>query len=330
MHDSPNPKTSKSTLILRAETRAQQGRLELRYHLTFEGQDHALGVGSRVVLQKPDHHAFFKRIRLEFERNGQLKGVHDATQHLADLGYHLFLSLFPPELRVLLWEERNSDKSLMIVSRNLDIPFELCKLQGMQDDRTHVGPYLSEAYDFALWHPDYACPLSFPMRRMVGIFPKDSDLADIDEERQSFRAFHGKDHEVSLPEARTELIQYAFRLFVGLQVDPGFRAWPVQSRKRLPNSMRAAVRGLVRLLPVSRNEALLRMIPELDKWSGRMIVDAICHEDYHGMADVLEEVRRHPDTPERVAKLIIQHAKSRQAPREDREWPSVLKIIRPL
>jgi CHAT domain-containing protein len=64
------------------------------------------------------------------------------------------------------------------------IPWELCKLQGVENGRIVEGPFLAEAFAVTRWIPGIALHADLPMRKMAVIVPDDSGLPFAESEKQ--------------------------------------------------------------------------------------------------------------------------------------------------
>ncbi|MDH5616879.1 MAG: CHAT domain-containing protein, partial [Acidimicrobiia bacterium] len=103
---------------------------------------------------------------------------------LAAKGSHLLETLLPEELRVLLWSIRQRITTMRIESEEPWIPWELCKLQGVENGRIVEGPFLAEAFAVTRWIPGVALHPDLPMHKMAVIVPDDSGLPFAESEKQ--------------------------------------------------------------------------------------------------------------------------------------------------
>ena len=94
-----------------------------------------------------------------------------AEVRLASKGLSLFNSLFPDDLKVLLWELRDQITTVEIQSDEPWIPWELCKLEGTEDGRVVEGPFLCEAYAVTRWIPEISRQPSLSLNNIGVVVP---------------------------------------------------------------------------------------------------------------------------------------------------------------
>lgn len=108
-----------------------------------------------------------------------------ATRRLAARGADLFESIFPEDLRVLLWSLRSQIRTLHISSEEPWIPWELCRLVGRDENGEIVeGKFFCEQFAMARW--PYGTPLkrTLSLQRIALIVPDSSGLAAAGRERE--------------------------------------------------------------------------------------------------------------------------------------------------
>lgn len=118
---------------------------------------------------------FFKdieRLSLETERDEKR-----AIRRLARKGSLLFETLFPPDLRILLWSLRDRIEEIQIQSEEPWIPWELCKLQGIEDGEIVEGPFLCETFAITRWMPGIGQQPQLSLDQIALIVPEDSGLS---------------------------------------------------------------------------------------------------------------------------------------------------------
>jgi hypothetical protein len=96
-----------------------------------------------------------------------------ATMKLAARGTGLFNTLFPADLRKLLWTLKESIKSIWVQSEEPWIPWELCKLESENHD---PGPFLCEAYSITRWIPGQGITPTLSLNNVGVVVPGDSGL----------------------------------------------------------------------------------------------------------------------------------------------------------
>ncbi len=99
-----------------------------------------------------------------------------AEQRLAAKGSHLFETVMPEDLQVLVWSLRQRIHCVEVQSEEPRIPWELCKLQGTEDGRVVEGPFLCEAFDITRWQPGIGRQPALALRNIALVMPRDSGL----------------------------------------------------------------------------------------------------------------------------------------------------------
>jgi hypothetical protein len=99
-----------------------------------------------------------------------------AEQRLAAKGSHLFETVMPEDLQVLLWSLRQRIRCIEVQSEEPWIPWELCKLYGMEEGRVVEGPFLCEAFDITRWEPGIGRQPALALRNIALVAPRDSEL----------------------------------------------------------------------------------------------------------------------------------------------------------
>lgn len=130
-----------------------------------------------------------------------------AEQRLAAKGSHLFESLLPEDLRLLLWKFRNRIQSIQVQSEEPWIPWELCKLFGPdENERIVEGPFLCEGFAIARWLPPTPFKPSLKLMNMAVVVPADSSLDFVPNERAYLLSLSaGKRQVSSVPATFLEL-----------------------------------------------------------------------------------------------------------------------------
>ena len=107
-----------------------------------------------------------------------------AERRLAAKGSLLFTSLFPTDLQVLLWSLRPQIKYVQVQSSEPWIPWELCKLEGKENNETVPGPFLCEAFAMTRWIPGIGIKPNLKLSKIGLVVPDDSGLSYAKAERE--------------------------------------------------------------------------------------------------------------------------------------------------
>ncbi|MBN1640124.1 MAG: CHAT domain-containing protein [Anaerolineae bacterium] len=159
-----------------------------------------------------DPEAYFQDFFQEIEEEPlDLAGDREvAAYHLESKGYHLFETLFPPDLRVLLWSLRGRIQSVQIVSGEPWIPWEMCKLFS-EGPPYEAGPYLCEAFAVTRWKADTNPQPALTLNNVALVVPEDSGLAYAPVERDYLLSLAGGGRQVSRIPARVPDVIRAMR-----------------------------------------------------------------------------------------------------------------------
>lgn len=101
-----------------------------------------------------------------------------AAERLTALGAHLFSTLFPSDLQVLLWGLREQITTVLIQSDEAWVPWEMCRLMGERDGRIVEGPFFCEAFEVTRWVPGEPLAERLTMKKIGLIVPPDSNLSE--------------------------------------------------------------------------------------------------------------------------------------------------------
>jgi hypothetical protein len=100
-----------------------------------------------------------------------------ARAKLEAKGAYLFDTLFPDDLKEVLWAARKRITSVIVQSEEPWIPWELCRLHGTDGDgRTVDGPFLAEAYTITRWMPGIPLKRKLSLKEIALVVPDDSGL----------------------------------------------------------------------------------------------------------------------------------------------------------
>lgn len=129
-----------------------------------------------------------------------------AEDKLASKGLTIW-SLFPSELQELLWQRRGEAQTLLIFSEELDIPWEIAKLQSRGlDGRAIPGPFLCEAFAVTRWLHGMRYRFALPLQKLALVVPKTSRLPGAAVEKREIHALaRGQGREVTSIEPATPL-----------------------------------------------------------------------------------------------------------------------------
>lgn len=119
-----------------------------------------------------------------------------AEVRLASKGLSLFNALFPDDLKVLLWELRERITTIEIESEEPWIPWELCRLEGKENDEVQEGPFLCQGYAITRWIPGIGRRPSLSLNRLGLVVPADSNLPFAPAEREYMLSLAGDGRQV--------------------------------------------------------------------------------------------------------------------------------------
>jgi hypothetical protein len=194
--------------IHRVTSGLQQG-----YQMRLAARDPALGLHFQPfapVFFDRDPEAHFA----EFYRG--IEGVlldtpehcEEATLILEGKGYHLFETLFPADLRTLLWSLKERITTVRIVSDEPWIPWELCKLEGSEDGRVQPGPFFCEAFAVTRWMAGIDPKPDLTLKRMAVVVPEESGLPHAPQERAYLQSLAGDERQIEpIPARLVKLIK---------------------------------------------------------------------------------------------------------------------------
>jgi hypothetical protein len=143
----------------------------------------------------------------------------DAEDYFGRKGSELFQDLLPDKLRSVLWSLRDRIYSVQIVSQDPWIPWELCRLQGWEDDEIKDGPFLCEAFAVTRWMPRIQTKPALKLRDIALVVPGGSGLQ---------HAFSERDHLLSLkkdPDRNVTLIPATRQQVVAAMKLGKYDAW---------------------------------------------------------------------------------------------------------
>jgi energy-coupling factor transporter ATP-binding protein EcfA2 len=112
---------------------------------------------------------------------------------IADKGSAIW-DLFPRELQTYLWDCRGEALSLLILSDEVHIPWEMARLQ-KPDSRAEIGPFLCEAFAVTRWIRGHPYKMRLPLHNLALVIPRESLLRDTVAEGEEVRRLaqsHGR------------------------------------------------------------------------------------------------------------------------------------------
>jgi formylglycine-generating enzyme required for sulfatase activity len=143
---------------------------------------------SRSFQNDPEEH-FANLFRdIDWTRANQIR------DWLVGRGALLSEELLPAELRHLLWASLKSVQTVLIVSDEVWIPWELLRLQNPVD--LGSGIFLVEGFRVTRWLLSATSTLELPLRRIALVAPRDSGLPSVVTEREWIKALGGPTREV--------------------------------------------------------------------------------------------------------------------------------------
>lgn len=225
-----NERNLQPDLVLRVQSRESGGdhhldeslRVHNRYlGLEIKEEDYPTHSISGALEEKLA--SLFREIEFQKPNTDRERAL--TARSLASIGVRLGETLFPKELRRRLWSlrERQPAPSLLLLSNETKIPWELIRLRdpdesekrmgspiaGDPDDENeidrHRSRYLVEAFAFTRWLRDQGQTFELPLSRMGLLAPSDTDLPAAEGEQQRFQELF-PDAE-PLPVSRLELLQ---------------------------------------------------------------------------------------------------------------------------
>ena len=91
-------------------------------------------------------------------------------------GVYLFETLFPPEAQQLLWELKDRIRSIFIQSSEPWVPWELCRLTGMEQGKKVEGEFFCEAFEITRWLPGTGIKPALRLSNLAVVAPDNSGL----------------------------------------------------------------------------------------------------------------------------------------------------------
>ncbi len=120
----------------------------------------------------------------------------------------------------------------------------------------------------------------------------------------------------------------ALDLFLALLDDAAARSGKASGQRDLINRLRRPVRELVRRAPPADRERLLARVPGLDRFLGRLLVEAFCHECFDLVTGTLRELLRDGAVDADVQEIIRRHLHARERTLGSEAWPELYAALR--
>lgn len=228
---------------------------------------------------------FFEDIEQFTEAPGEPQCVQ--TQ-LGQRGSWLFEKAFPADLRELIWMLRNRITTVQIQSDEPWIPWEMCKLQGMENGLVVEGPFFCEAFALTRWMPGVPLTQELSLAHLAVVAPTDSHLTAAGAEKDYLETLKGANREVRSITADYGTLLSAFASgqydgfhFIGHGVfgntDPNLSAISLESGKRFrPSDIAGVARNLGRKRPLIFFNACQTgrsdfSLTDIGGWSGQFL-----------------------------------------------------------
>jgi hypothetical protein len=164
---------------------------DLTFRLSGKGF-HLKKFGPTHLKTKPSDYfrSFFHGIEnLSLTTPEELKA---ATRKLRSKGAALFEALFPPDLKLLLWQLRDRIRSVQITSDEPWVPWEVCLLVGTENGVPVEGDFFAGAFEVTRWLYGAAAPARIKLDNIALVVPGDSGLASALAERDFVKSLGGK------------------------------------------------------------------------------------------------------------------------------------------
>ncbi len=190
LEDAPPPEADLELLIL--EEMTADGRPQLRYLLSAPDEGLKLKPFGPVVLQSEPRQVFaehFKEIEKLPLRDEQDRA--DAAERLEAIGSSLFRELLPDDLRTLLWSLRERIETVWIQTVEPFVPWELCRLEGVEDGAVVEGEFFCEAFALTRFVPGTGRHPTLRLSNIGLIVPDDSGLDNAKAEAEMVRKLAG-------------------------------------------------------------------------------------------------------------------------------------------
>lgn len=202
-------------LLLHIEEVQQAG--QRGFVITLTAEDPALNLNLRrfgPIFFQSDPGPYFNDLfrGIEGLPNASANDQAIAASHLEALGVNLFESLFPSELRDLFWSLQNRIRSIFIQSSEPWVPWELCRLTGMQAGRKVEGPFFCEAFALTRWLPGTGIKPSLHLTNLAVVVPDSSALPYAQPEMQYLLGLASSSLKVQRIPARYRDLERAFSL----------------------------------------------------------------------------------------------------------------------
>ena len=99
----------------------------------------------------------------------------------------------------------------------------------------------------------------------------------------------------------------------------------MNTKRWLITLLRQPVRSLFRASQAHLREKLLNIIPRVDFFMGRILIDAACHDMFPETVQALDYFLDHPNVDGRVKELIRRHKHQRERTKGGGSWPELYR-----
>jgi len=162
-------------------------------------KDHSLGLDFKAygpISLRLEPLQFFQDFFKDIE-NMELNAA--TERRLANKGAHLFETVFPKELQVLLWKLKDRIQSVKIQSDEPWIPWELCRLHGRDENgRLVESAFFCEAFTMTRWIPGMRRTPHLSFNKMALVVPTNSGLTNAKEEQDYLKSLANQERQINL------------------------------------------------------------------------------------------------------------------------------------
>jgi hypothetical protein len=159
-----------SALLFRITTSEQSGLKD------DAGQRFYMKPFAPVTLKFPPG-VYFQHFFEEIEKLPAATKKSTIASILERKGVKLFEDIIPEDLRKLIWKLKDQIKTIKIDSDEPWIPWELCKLSGIENGNVEEGNFFCEVFEITRWIPGHGAPKSsIDLSHVAFVVPADSGL----------------------------------------------------------------------------------------------------------------------------------------------------------
>lgn len=99
-----------------------------------------------------------------------------------------------------------------------------------------------------------------------------------------------------------------------------------QAKRYLITCLRKPVRSLFHACSTSSRKHLINLVPDVDHFMGRILVDAACHESFSEIIPLLDKMLSNPVVDSKIKELIRRHKHQRERTTGGGSWPELYDI----